>query len=332
MGIPDYIVNIIRFWYSNQYVSVKYRDAMSDEWKLMNGVRQGGVLSGLLFSIYINALIDRVVKMNVGCMLGISKSNIIVYADDIVILAPSRRALQLLLNICMEEAVGLELAFNYQKSKVMVFYSPSNRASGKIASRIMMGDEYIEEVEFVKYLGYIVSRDLNIDKDVNRAMKKFYIEFNQILRKFHFLDNSIKIFLFKQYCMQIYGAELWFGSKSKSLLKQFTVGFHKAVKKLLGLSSHENNHYACQEANILMFNHYLNKLKICATIRLYRNPCKFIEKVAPYLTVSSVLLREVLKILESLYDCDSLFDNDLMAIISRIHFIQNHETQLRTSW
>ena len=298
----------------------------------MNGVRQGGVLSGLLFSVYVNSLIDKVAKMIVGCMLGITKSNIIVYADDIVILAPSRRALQLLLNICLAEAGELELTFNYQKSKVMFFYSSSSRVSGKLVSPIMLGDECIEEVESVKYLGYIVTRDLNIDHDVNRAMKKFYIEFNQILRKFHFVNNSIKIFLFKQYCMQIYGAELWFGSKSKRLLNQFAVGFHKAIKKLLSLSPHESNHYACQEANILLFNHYLNKLKISATVRFFRNPCKFIENIIPYLTVSSVLLDEVLKILESLYDCDSLFDNDLMALNSRIHFTQNHETQLRTSW
>ena len=56
-------------------------------------------------------------------MLGISRSNIIVYADDIVILAPSRRALQLLLNICLAEAAELELSFNYQKSKVVFFLS-----------------------------------------------------------------------------------------------------------------------------------------------------------------------------------------------------------------
>ena len=269
--------------------------------------------------------------MNVGCMLGILKSNIIVYADDIVILAPSHRALQLLLNKCLTEAIDLELSFNCEKSQFMVFHPSSNRASGKPASNIMMGEKCIVEVESLKYLGYIITNDLKNDGDVDRSLKKFYIEYNQILRKFHFVEYPMKLILFKQYCMQIYGAEQWFSSKSKNLLKQFAVGFHKAVKKLLGLSYHESNHYACQEANLLLFDHYVNKLKICATIRFFKRPCKFIEKVIPYLSVSSVLLNEVLRILESLYDCDSLFDNDLMALISRIHFVQNHEVQLRTS-
>ena len=196
----------------------------------------------------------------------------------------------------------------------------------------MIGNEYVEEVESVKYLGYIIRQDLRNDDDIDRALKKFYMEFNQILRKFHFTDIFIKIFLFKQYCMQIYGAELWFGSKSKRLLNQFAIGFHRAVKKLLGLSSHESNHYACQEARLLMFNHYINKLKISATIRLFKRPCKFIEKIIPYLNVSYVLLNEVLGMLESLYGCDSLFDNDMMALTSRTQFTQNREVQLRTSW
>ena len=93
MEIPDYLINVMRFWYGNQFVCVKYQDAFSDEWRLMNGVRQGGVLSGLLFSIYIDNLISKVSESALGCMLGISKSNVIAYADDIVIFAPSRPAL-----------------------------------------------------------------------------------------------------------------------------------------------------------------------------------------------------------------------------------------------
>ena len=214
----------------------------------------------------------------------------------------------------------------------MVFRPSSKRVTDKLMTPVKISSENIETVESVKYLGFIISNDLRNESDVDRALKKFYIEFNQILRKFHFADSSIKIFLFKQYCMQIYGAELWFGFKSKRLLTQFGVGFHKAIKKLLGLSPHESNHYACQQANLLLFDHLINKLMICAIFRFLKTPCKFIEKNVSYLNISSILLKEVREKFDSVYGCDSLFDNDLMAIISRIHYIQNHETQMRTSW
>ena len=90
----------------------------------------------------------------------------------------------------------------------MVFHPSSKKASSKLAAQFKMGNNCIDEVKDVRYLGYIITNDLTNDSDIDRALKKFYIEFNQILRKFHFTEKSIKIFLFKQYCMQMYGAEL----------------------------------------------------------------------------------------------------------------------------
>ena len=56
INIPKYYVNLIKFWYCNQYVQVRYGDEMSDAFIICNGVRQGGVLSGLLFNMYIDCI------------------------------------------------------------------------------------------------------------------------------------------------------------------------------------------------------------------------------------------------------------------------------------
>ena len=130
--------------------------------------------------------------------------------------------------------------------------------------------------------------------------------------------------------MQFYGAELWFGDpRSKGALKQFAVGYHKAIKKLLGLSYHESNHYACQQAQLQLFDHYLNKLKIQFLFRLYFSPCLFLEKLMVYLCTSSVLFNEVKLFCNDLYQINDLFDNDRQAVVSRLLFVQNHERQMR---
>ena len=184
-----------------------------------------------------------------------------------------------------------------------------------------------------KYLGYMLSSTLNNIEDVNRVRNKFYVDFNMILRRFGFTDMRVKLFLFKQYCLQFYGSELWFGGDTpKHIIKQFAVGYHKAVKKLLGFSSHESNHFACQEANILMFNHLINKLKINAAFRFLLKPCDFISKVLDYLYISSLMIKNVLNILTEIYDIETLLDNDPKAILARIWFIQNHEEQMRECW
>ena len=185
-------------------------------------------------------------------------------------------------------------------------------------------------VQSIKYLGFYVNYNLCNEEDINVKINKFYSEFNQILRKFHSVDANIKLFLFKQYCLQIYGAELWFGdSKSKRALKQFAIGYHKAIKKLIGVSYHESNHYACEQAELLTFEHYLNSLRIKFLFRLHFSPCLFIEKIMKYILVSSVLVSDVVKISSDKYQINDLFENDVQAVVSRVAFVQNHESQMR---
>ena len=45
--------------------------------------------------------------------------------------------------------------------------------------------------------------------------------------------------------------------------------------------------------------------------------------------LSSMFLKDVYNILRDIYNIDSLFFNDKHAIISRIGFVQNPESQLR---
>ena len=122
-GVPAIIVDFIKFWYSNQYVRVRYSSYVSECWKIQNGVRQGGVLSGLFFGLYIDSLLNKIKTSKYGCKLGILKSNILAYADDIVLIAPSASSLQILINETIEEASNLELTINRLKSKSMVISS-----------------------------------------------------------------------------------------------------------------------------------------------------------------------------------------------------------------
>ena len=62
-----------------------------------HGVKQGGVLSPVLFCIYIDGLLTKLSESGVGCYMGFLGA--LGYADDIVLIAPSPSAMRKLLAI-----------------------------------------------------------------------------------------------------------------------------------------------------------------------------------------------------------------------------------------
>ena len=77
------------FMYTNQSCSVKWGNEQSDCFKISNGVKQGGVISLLLFSCYIENLFTQLQQSGLGCHVGCSYVGAFGYTDDIVLLAPS---------------------------------------------------------------------------------------------------------------------------------------------------------------------------------------------------------------------------------------------------
>ena len=197
----------------------------------------------------------------------------------------------------------------------------------------MIDNKEIKLVKNITYLGFVLQSDLSNSEDIYRMLSKFYKDFNCVLRKFSFTGKEVLLYLFKQFCLQFYGCELWIGnSHSLGTLKQFSIGYHKAIKKIIQVSYHESNHYACQEAHLFTFEHLVNKIKISTAYRLSKNPCEFFVKVKDFMKFSSVLYTDVHELLQRKYGVDSLIDNDYEALIARIGFIQNHEEQMRGAW
>jgi len=61
---------------------------------VLNGVKQGGVLSPVLLCVYVDGLLLAVRAAKIGCFIGTMFTGILAYADDIALLAPTAHAMR----------------------------------------------------------------------------------------------------------------------------------------------------------------------------------------------------------------------------------------------
>ena len=78
----------------------------SGSFSVKNGVRQGAILSPSLFCVYLDTLLLKLRDAGVGCHIGGEFLGAFGYADDVTLLAPSRQALQIMLDICEDFATS----------------------------------------------------------------------------------------------------------------------------------------------------------------------------------------------------------------------------------
>ncbi len=88
---------------------------------LYNGVKQGRVISPILFCIYMDGLLNELANSGVGCYLGGVFAGATVYADDLKLLTPSVNALKILATICEQYAKKFVVLFNDKKSLLIIY-------------------------------------------------------------------------------------------------------------------------------------------------------------------------------------------------------------------
>ena len=84
--LPIITIRLLLNLYTGLAACVLWNGAISNSFPLLNGVRQGGVLSPILFCIYLDGLILKLMEARIGCFIGHIFAGVFVYADDIAVI------------------------------------------------------------------------------------------------------------------------------------------------------------------------------------------------------------------------------------------------------
>ena len=74
--------------YTNSDMQVRWKSELSNVFPLINGVKQGGCLSPMLFTLYLDGLIQKLKPSGIGYHIGRTYCGVVGYADDLAIVSP----------------------------------------------------------------------------------------------------------------------------------------------------------------------------------------------------------------------------------------------------
>ena len=228
-GISSKMLNMIIALYNNVTSCVKLKNSITDEFPCEVGLRQGDCLSPILFSLYINDLPGKLSRTK-------HMIDILLYADDLAMLANSREELQDKLHLLHLYCKDRNLHVNINKSKIMVFNAV------KDTRPFMYNDSKLDEVDSFKYLGMTINRRANLQYSQKisfqpalkaNASQECYLNNHKhmpIKDVFDLFDTLVKPII-------LFNSEIW-GININKELEQFHLSF---MRRIVGVKKSTNN-------------------------------------------------------------------------------------------
>ena len=134
----------------------------------------------ILFAVYVDDIVRKVDESDFGCRLGLKRIAIILYADNILLLAPSVDSLQKLLRIVELELFELDMSLNTKKSVCIRFGLRYQSPSCSLIS--IKGDDILWVVS-CRYLGVWLKASRQFKIDIAHCKKSSFHAVNALFSK-----------------------------------------------------------------------------------------------------------------------------------------------------
>ncbi|KAH9273443.1 hypothetical protein BASA83_004108 [Batrachochytrium salamandrivorans] len=236
MGFPRRTLAFLKALYTSSSARARAGSLLSDPFPVQRGVRQGCPLSGLLFNLFINDILDGVAPITVpGLPQDTNPIRGLMYADDVAVFADSEQSLLAASTAIEQWANQWEMQFGVAKCGIISF-------TGHLAPRldnpldIRLHGQLVSRVESYKYLGVLIDSKLDHSawlKQKRSALEHTISALHPVLAN-HQLTVNYRSRIFSAVVMgkAYYGLELVGGNKSHLAPLQTTI--NKGIRLFTG--------------------------------------------------------------------------------------------------
>lgn len=213
IGIGRKECRLIKNLYWRQSANIIVDEEESEDIRISKGVRQGCILSPMLFNIYSEAIFrEALEETSLGIKINDEVISEIRYADDTVLISDSDTKLQEMVNRVNESSRNFGLEMNINKTKFMIIHK--ERLSENIASvKITVEGQEIERVRTYLYLGTWIHDQTDQNLELRTRIEKARATFTKMRTLFSGSGISLKLRLRMVKCyiysILLYGAESW---------------------------------------------------------------------------------------------------------------------------
>ena len=164
LGVTGNFYHTIKSLYTDAKSCIKINDRTTDWFDVTSGVRQGDSLSPTLFSLFLNDLAVEIKNLNDGIMIGALCLSILLYADDICLLAPTPEKLQNMLDVVSDWCRKWGMQINTKKTQIL---HVRNSQRPRSSFSFNCGGTPLAYTDSYKYLGFILHEHLINDNHVS---------------------------------------------------------------------------------------------------------------------------------------------------------------------
>ena len=124
-------------------------------------------MSPIYFSVYLDDLFKELCALGIRCYVGGTWMGAAGYADDIILLAPSRSAMAAMISKCEDYAISHNITFSTdedpKKSKTKVIYMNGNMNDTNYPAPLKLNGRDLPYVKTATHLGHELSQACNME-------------------------------------------------------------------------------------------------------------------------------------------------------------------------